>query len=92
METQKSAEQRQFIDEQLKIIKHYVDGFELFLPKDDTALGEIADLMRAVAEKMKEMDDSRIKRKKLKAELDRAFSDLENSQKSFARDSRPDSR
>ena len=92
METQKSAEQRQFIDEQLQIIKHYADGFELFLPKDETALGEIADLMRAVAEKMREMDDSRIKRKQLKAELDRAFSDLENSQKSFARDAKPDSR
>ena len=92
METQKSAEQRQFIDEQLQVIKDYVDGFELFLPKDETALGEIADLMRAVAEKMKEMDDSRIKRKQLKAELDRAFSDLESSQKSFAKNVMPDSR
>ncbi len=89
METQKSAEQRKFIDEQLQIIKAYIDGFELFLPKDETALGEIADIIGSVSDKVKEMDESRIKRKQLMAELDRAFSDLENSQKQFAEKAKP---
>ncbi len=89
METQKSAEQRKFIDEQLQIIKAYVDGFELFLPKDETALGEIAGIIGDVSEKVKEMDEFRIKRKQLMAELDRAFCDLENSQKQFAENAKP---
>lgn len=89
METQKSIEQRKSIDEQLQSIKAYVDGFELFLPKDETALGEIADIIRSVSEKVKEIDGSRIKRKQLMAELDRAFGDLENSQKQFAETAKP---
>jgi hypothetical protein len=84
METQKSAEQRMFIDEQLRTIKAYVDGFELFLPRDETALAEISDIMTRVAGKVKEMDESRIRRRQLMAELDRAFSDLESSQRQFA--------
>lgn len=84
METQKSAEQRMLIDEQLRTIKAYVDGFELFLPKDETALAEISDIMMRVAGKVKEMDESRIRRRQLMAELDRAFSDLESSQRQFA--------
>jgi hypothetical protein len=84
METQKSAEQRMLIDEQLRTIKAYVDGFELFLPRDETALAEISDIMTRVAGKVKEMDESRIRRRQLMAELDRAFSDLESSQRQFA--------
>ncbi len=90
METPRSAEQRQTIDEQLQAIKACVDGFELFVPKDETALGEIADLMKAVAERIKGLDESRIKRKQLMAELDRAFSDLEDSQKKFVEKVKPD--
>ena len=83
LETEKSTEQRKYIDEQIQAIKACVDGFELFLPKDETALCEIADVIKSAADKVKEMDESRIRRKQLKAELDRAFDDLENSQKQF---------
>lgn len=92
METPRSIEQRKLIDERLQTIKACVDGFELFLPKDETALVEIADIMGNVAGKVKEMDESRIKRKQLVAELDRAFSDLENSQKEFVEKVKPDLR
>ena len=92
METQKSAEQRKFIDEQLQAIKACVDGFELFLPKDETALGEIADVLKSVTETIRQMDESRRKRKQLMVELDRAFSDLEHSQKQFAEKVKPDPR
>ncbi len=84
METPKSAEQRKLIDGQLQTIKAYVDGFELFLPKDETALAEIADVITKVAGVVKDMDESRLRRRQLVAELDRAFSDLESSQRQFA--------
>jgi ATP-dependent helicase/DNAse subunit B len=92
METPRSAEQRRTIDEQLQAIKACVDGFELFVPKDETALDEIAGLMQAVVLKIAEMDEARLKRKRLMAELDRAFSDLEDSQKKFVEKVKPDLR
>jgi hypothetical protein len=90
METEKSAEQRRLIDERLSMIKAYVDGFELFLPKDEAALGEIADMLKRAAERVGEMDESRIKRKRLVGELDKAFTELENSQKQFVEKVRSD--
>lgn len=92
METQKSAEQRKLIDEQLQTIKAYVDGFELFMPKDEAALAEIADIIGRVAGKVREMDESRIRRRQLMAELNRAFSDLESSQRQFAEKVKPGQR
>ena len=84
METKVSAEIRKSIEEQLGIIKAYVDGFELFIPKDETALGELCELMKVVAQRVKEMDEARIKRKHLLGELNRAYSELEESHKKFA--------
>jgi len=86
METTKSAELRKDIDEQIGIIKSYVDGFALFLPKDEAALGQIGEIMKVVALQVKEMDEARLKRKRLVGELDNAFSELEDSQKKFARE------
>jgi hypothetical protein len=86
METTKSAEHRKIIDEQLGIIKSYVDGFDIFLPKDEAALGQIGEIMKVVAQQVKELDEARLKRKRLFGELDSAFSDLQDSQKKFARD------
>jgi|GEM_PF-3914099 len=84
METKVSVETRKSIDEQLGIIKAYVDGFELFVPKDETALGELSELIKAVAQRVKELDDARIKRKHLLGELNRAYTELEESHKKFA--------
>jgi hypothetical protein len=86
METIKSAEIRKEIDEQIGVIKSYVDGFALFLPKDEAALGQIGEIMKVVAEQVKEMDEARLKRKRLVEELDSAFIALEDSQKKFARE------
>ncbi|HTY91407.1 MAG TPA: hypothetical protein VMC84_09540 [Methanocella sp.] len=92
METPRSIEQRKHIEEQLQVIKAYVDGFELFLPKDETALVEIAGIIDSAEKKVKEMDESRIRRKQLMAELDQAFIDLENSQKQFVEKVKPGQR
>jgi hypothetical protein len=92
METPQSTEQRRLIDEQLQIIKTYVDGFDLFMPKDETALGEIADILKGTADRVKEMDESRLRRKQLMGELDRAFSDLERSQRQFVEKVKPEVR
>jgi hypothetical protein len=83
METTRSAELRRSIDEQILLIKSYVDGFELFAPKDEAALGEIGELLDSAARRVKEMDEARIRRKKLTDQLNEAFVDLERSQKQF---------
>jgi ATP-dependent helicase/DNAse subunit B len=83
MESKVSVEIRNNIDEQLETIKAYVDGFELFVPKDETALGEIGELVKAVVARVKELDEARLKRKHLLGELNRAYSELEESHKKF---------
>lgn len=83
METPKSGEYRRAIDEQIWRIKAYADGFELFLPKDEAALGEISDALAAVAGRIAELDEARIKRRRLMGELSRAYGELEESQKRF---------
>ncbi len=85
METTRSAELRKSIDEQVLLIKSYVEGFELSVPRDEAALGEIAELLQRIARHVKELDDARVKRKRLMAELNSAFTELEDSQKRFAR-------
>ena len=85
METPESIELKKAIGEQILLIKSYVDGFELFLPRDEAALGEIGDILGAVAQRVKEMDEARIKRKRLVGELNSAFTELEDSQKRFAK-------
>ncbi len=84
METQKSAEYRKNIDEQIEIIRSYISGFELFVPKDESALGEISDLIAAMVQRVKDADDARLKRKRLMDELNRAYVELEESHKRFA--------
>ncbi len=84
METTRSAELRKSIDEQVSQIKSYVDGFELFVPKDEAALDEIADLLKSLARRVGEMDEARMKRRRLMGELNEAFVSLERSQKQFA--------
>ncbi len=84
METQKSAEYRKNIDEQIDIIRSYINGFELFVPKDETALGELSDMVVAIVQRVKDADDARLKRKRLMDELNRAYVDLEESHKRFA--------
>jgi hypothetical protein len=84
METTKSKELRRSIDEQILLIKSYVDGFEVFVPRDEASLGEIREILKTVAQRVKEMDEARIKRKRLVGELNEAFVDLETSQKQFA--------
>ncbi len=85
METTKSMELRRSIDEQISLIKSYVDGFELFVPKDEAALGEIGEILKAAAQRINEIDEARIRRKHLMGELDQAFRELEDSQKRFAK-------
>jgi hypothetical protein len=85
VETVKSVELRKSMDEQISLIKSYVDGFELSLPKDEAALGEICELLMAAAQHIREMDEARIKRKRLMGELSQAFLELEDSQKRFAK-------
>lgn len=89
METQKSAEYRKSIDEQIKTIKAYADGFELLMPKDEMALGDVCEMVNALAQRVKEMDDARIKRKHLLVELNRAYSELEESRRKFADNVKP---
>ncbi len=85
METTRSIELKKSIDEQILLIKSYVDGFELFVPKDEAALGEIGEILKTAAQRIKEMDEARIKRKRLMGELNQAFIELEDSQKRFAK-------
>jgi hypothetical protein len=91
METTRSRELRKSIDEQILLIKSYVDGFELFVPKDEAALGEIADILKSLARRVKEMDEARMKRKRLMGELNNAFAELEDSQNRFAKSAGIDS-
>lgn len=84
METQKSAILKKAIDEQIEIIKSYVDGFEVSVPRDEAALGDIGEILKTVAQRVKEMDEARVKRKQLMDELNEAFVELERSQKQFA--------
>jgi vacuolar-type H+-ATPase subunit I/STV1 len=90
METTRSKELRRAIDEQMQLIRSYVEGFELFVPKDEAALGEIGELLDSAARRVKEIDEARIKRKRLISELNDAFVDLETSQKQFAESVRTD--
>jgi hypothetical protein len=85
VETTRSIELKRSIDEQILLIKSYVDGFELFVPKDEAALGEIDEILKTAAQRIKEMDEARIKRKRLMGELNQAFIELEDSQKRFAK-------
>jgi methyl-accepting chemotaxis protein len=84
VESIKSAEYKKTIDEQIEVIRAYVRDFDLIVPKDETALKELVDMMRAFAQSVKEMDDARIKRKQLLEELNRACGELEESHKKFA--------
>jgi len=84
MESTRSLELRKSIDEQISTIKSYVEGFELFVPKDEAALDEIAEILKGMAQRVVEMDEARLKRKRLVGELTDAFADLETSQKKFA--------
>jgi archaellum component FlaC len=88
METTRSRELRKSIDEQILAIKSYVDGFELSVPKDEAALGEIGEILKTVAQHVKEMDEARIRRKRLVGELSKALGELEDSQDQFARSAR----
>ncbi len=90
METTRSIELKRSLDEQILLIKSYVDGFELFVPKDEASLGEIGEILKVVAQRIKEMDEARIKRKRLMGELNNAFIELEDSQKRFAESVRID--
>jgi len=85
VETTRSMEFKKSIDEQILQIKSYVDGFELFVPKDEAALGEIGDILKAAAQRIKETDEARIKRKRLIGDLNHAFMELEDSQKRFSK-------
>jgi len=84
VESGKSIEYRQIIDEQIEVIRAYISGFELLVPKDETALGELGDMMKALAQHVKAMDEARLKRKQLMEELNRAYGELEESHKKFA--------
>ncbi len=84
METTRSTELRKSIDEQIALIKSYVDGFELYVQKDEAALADLSEILIALSQRVKEMDEARVKRKRLMSELNRAFVDLEDSQKRFA--------
>jgi hypothetical protein len=90
METANSKELRKSIDEQMLQIKSVVDGFELFVPKDEAALREIDGILRTVTGHVREMDEARLKRRHLMGELSKALGDLEDAQGRFAKSAKAD--
>lgn len=88
METASSKELRKSIDEQLLLIKSLADGFELFAPKDEAALGEICEILKTVTGHVREVDQARLKRRHLMGELSKALGDLEDAQGRFARNAK----
>lgn len=85
MESFKSTEYRKIIDEQIEVIRAYVSGFELIVPKDEAALGELAALIGAFAQHVRELDEARLKRKQLLEQLNREYGELEESHRNFAK-------
>ncbi len=83
METQKSAMFRKTVEDLISDIESCVDGFEVSMPKDEAALGEICEILGEAARRVREMDEARVKRKLLMHKLNEAFIDLERSQKQF---------
>jgi len=84
VESVKNAEYKKILDEQIEVIRAYVEGFELLVPKDETALKELVDMMRAFAQHAKDMDEARLRRKQLLEQLNREYGELEESHKNFA--------
>ncbi len=84
MESQKADEYRRSINEFADTLKLFVNSFEVYMVKDEQALGEINEMAGGMMQRVNEIGQAHKKRIYLLGELNRTYRELEASHTKFA--------